>query len=135
MEGDDEKDDPFRERLWPAEFGHLGNLLGGLVARMQRQTSGWIFIMACLRVRCGSSVYVQKKSCSLTSNRGVISTASVSGDFCRRGDLLTGVDVEVVMVDTVAGILINCMPAPHWILSTVDVVDGRGAIWGGACLL
>ena len=61
---------------------------------------------------------------------------SVSRDFCSRGDLLTGVDVEVVMVDTVAGILRNYMPVAHWDSYTVDVLLRReGEIFGGACFL
>jgi hypothetical protein len=50
---------------------------------------------------------------------------SVSGDFRRRGDLLTGVDVEVVTVDTLAGILRINIPAAHWDSYTVDVVEER----------
>jgi hypothetical protein len=69
--------------------------------------------MACLRVRCGSSVYVQKKSCSLTSSRGgVVTAVSVSGDDRRRGDLPPAVTDEVT-VDAVAGILGTYMPVAH----------------------
>ena len=32
LKGDDKEDDPFRERLWPTEFGHLGNVSGRLCA-------------------------------------------------------------------------------------------------------
>jgi hypothetical protein len=45
------------------------------------QTSGWALIIAILRVRCGSSVYVQKKSCSLTSRGGAV---SASGELRNR---------------------------------------------------
>jgi hypothetical protein len=59
-------------------------------------------MIAIRRVRCGSSVYVQKKSCSLTSSGG---GASASGELRNRAALASLGILEVVMVDVEAGIL------------------------------
>jgi hypothetical protein len=62
-------------------------------------------MMACLRVRCGSSVYVQKKSFSLISRGGAVSFVG-GGDVLKRVDAplsLSGRDV--VSVEVEAGIL------------------------------
>jgi hypothetical protein len=65
-------------------------------------TSGCALIIAIRRVRCGSSVYVQKKSCSLTSRGGAV---SVSGELRNRAVFsLLGIS-EVVTVEVEAGIL------------------------------
>lgn len=65
-------------------------------------TSGCALMIAIRRVRCGSSVYVQKKSCSLTSSGG---GASASGELRNRAAFASLGILEVVMVDVEAGIL------------------------------
>jgi hypothetical protein len=59
-------------------------------------------MIACLRVRWGSSVYVQKKSCSLTSNGGVFSFSSSTRN---RALPLTLLLLDVVSVEVAADIL------------------------------
>jgi len=59
-------------------------------------------MIAILRVRCGSSVYVQKKSCSFISNGGGFSAGC--GDFDRRVVPAAPEDREVVIVEVVATI-------------------------------
>jgi hypothetical protein len=66
-------------------------------------TSGCALMIACLRVRWGSSVYVQKKSCSLTSNGGAAVVSSCSSRIS--GDFLFLRELEVVTVEVEAGIL------------------------------
>lgn len=68
----------------------------------RRQTSGCALMIAILLVRCGSSVYVQKKSCSLTSRGGAV---SASGELCNCAIFLSLGISEVVTVDVEAGIL------------------------------
>jgi hypothetical protein len=64
LEADNEEDGPFSQRLGAAELQDL-RLLSDEVGRCSGQvrTSGWALIIAIRLVRCGSSVYVQKKSC------------------------------------------------------------------------
>lgn len=60
-------------------------------------------MIAIRRVRCGSSVYVQKKSCSLTSRGG--GAVSASGELRNRAVFsFLGIS-EVVTVEVEAGIL------------------------------
>ena len=61
-------------------------------------TSGCALIMACLRVRWGSSVYVQKKSCSFGSNRGGEVSALSSDSTLNRGGARSLFDLELVVV-------------------------------------
>ena len=77
-------------------------------------TSGWAFMIACLRVRCGSSVYVQKKSWSLTSRSSeggasLLVMSSSGSCFNPATVLLRG--ARVVTVDMEDGILRRDMPA------------------------
>jgi hypothetical protein len=59
-------------------------------------------MIACLRVLCGSSVYVQKKSCSLTSDGGAAVVSSCSSR--NGGDVLFLRKLEVVTVEVETGI-------------------------------
>lgn len=54
-------------------------------------------MIACLRVLCGSSVYVQKKSCSCTSSGGFVAVSS--GEVRSLAVLAEASGREVVMVD------------------------------------
>ena len=65
-------------------------------------------MIACLRVRCGSSVFVQKKSCSLVSK---------GGGFVASEDVATeDLDLEVVVA------------TKGFALVTVDVATGISKI-------
>jgi hypothetical protein len=66
------------------------------------QTSGCALMIAILRVRCGSSVYVQKKSCSLTSRGGAV---SASGELRNRATFASLGMGDVVTMEVEAGIL------------------------------
>jgi hypothetical protein len=59
-------------------------------------------MIAIRRVRCGSSVYVQKKSSSLTSRGGAV---SVAGELRNRAIFSFLGMSEVVTVEVEAGIL------------------------------
>jgi hypothetical protein len=63
-------------------------------------TSGCAFIMACLRVRWGSSVYVQKKSCSFGSNEGGAAAVSFGSALNLEAAVLL-LDLELVIVEVV----------------------------------
>jgi len=72
-------------------------------------TSGCALIIACLLVRCGSSVYVQKKSCSLTSSSGKLvsggGAVADSGLAFNRAAALDLISLEVVTVEVETAIL------------------------------
>ena len=63
LEEDDGEDEVFGQGLWPAELGDLVVVVSNGHRREELgvTTSGWALIIACLLVRWGSSVYVQKK--------------------------------------------------------------------------
>jgi hypothetical protein len=107
LDRDDEEDEVLCEGLWPAELGYLRTPASALsfsisIGERRRITSGCALMIAIRRVRCGSSVYVQKKSCSLTSSGGV---ASASGELRNRAAFASLGILEVVMADVEAGIL------------------------------
>jgi len=63
LEADYCEDERDCERLWTAEFENLRIGLGQRLLGMDGEvlcTSGCAFMIACLLVLCGSSVYVQK---------------------------------------------------------------------------
>ena len=86
------------------------SVCGQLRAKRRGQTSGCAFMIAMRRVRCGSSVYVQKKSCSWTSSGGVVS-AGGEVELRNRVVLVSLGELEVVVVEVEAGMLNDCMPA------------------------
>lgn len=88
-------------------------------------------MIACLRVRCGSSVYVQKKSCSFVSSGGA-SSISVDGEgVVRSRAVALGLfDLAVVMVEVEAAIVTSSWPLEvieggEDILPALDVSAGR----------
>jgi hypothetical protein len=110
LDADDEEHEVFCERLWPAELGYLHTSLLARILQLRqehmngekRRTSGCALMIAIRRVRCGSSVYVQKKSCSLTSRGGA---ASASGELRNRAVFSSLGIFEAVTVEVEAGIL------------------------------
>ena len=104
MDAHDEEYKVLGEGLWPAEFRHLRNCQLVIWGKVKgEQTSGCALMIAILRVRCGSSVYVQKKSCSFTSSCGRDSV--VSGSTRNRAALASLFDREVVTVEVETAIL------------------------------
>ena len=61
-------------------------------------------MIAIRRVRCGSSVYVQKKSCSLTSSGGAVSDGG-EGELRNCAALVFLGELEAVVVEVEAGML------------------------------
>lgn len=64
-------------------------------------------MIACLLLLCGSSVYVQKKSCSFGSNGGAIVS---TGSARNRAGVSAFLDLAVVIVEVEAGIFYQSMP-------------------------
>lgn len=71
-------------------------------------TSGCAFMIACLLVRCGSSVYVQKKSCPFTTSvEGAFAffRSSSPASDCRQEVTWSLADLKVTSVEVEGGML------------------------------
>jgi hypothetical protein len=87
-------------------------------------------MIACLLVRCGSSVYVQKKSCSLTGNGGAAEVAS--GDTRNRADWLSLPDVMVERRELVAAIVYNLSLKPKGCIEMLRVLELCISFWANS---